>query len=796
MKNHFGICMEDIMKKRVLEGLWLSREQACLLAIVDAFFKTKIPKDGSQKSLLRGALIRFESGSKFYLRFVESTSLCWSDLSDTKAPCPDFMFRLFPGTGLEAQASLVSSANLFSEENWNVFGQQEVTRLEYVLQVKGIQEYVVDIVDALWYKKCILEWAKGVVTKRRSGRLASSSSEGKGSDDFLAGSTGPIVSALEKDLDKLQKMMDHVKAKDNFTASMVGGAKNVLLSGTKKESESQTKEENKKKEGSKQIELASISKPTDTKTSNIMDAHVPMKAARVEKKTVTKDSGVEKKGAVNRSEKVKIQWTPQPPGPDDAPLISSSGRQTVENPEEITAAVTSENRQEQSGNNVAEASPKKAHSISLSYGMTSEDDDDDDDIATGIMKHGVQMKEVTESARHGKSALGGLFINADISEGLVIPERKRPEGEKGCFIDTSGASRVPIWSRKFTDIDLPGINAKIYVSSVKEKLRPDASNQGALGSLFDSLHDQDGADADDAINWTDEIDFQAKYLSPMFDNLYKLNFVLKNEENFAIVAHGTGDGSGQAENAGNSSAGERKRGREDDELEVSKQIKSSIDSKKSPEVLERDAIEAFKRNRPGKISLFPTSKDIWALPNRIKINHLSKSFTSFFDIVWKYELNMVNHLRMKGTGQKVAELHKDFPLPFTFQGNSDQKFTNFLTRREYLFQKYDTKEPVTSSLANADKVMARRRAPAMLEWKRRVLSYLKKQHGPVLLTHLFIECPFSSDTPDDELQFCRKDPQYYLEARFHGQLTIEVTKSRGQKKGLVSFTPTTSSRGK
>ena len=144
---------------------------------------------------------------------------------------------------------------------------------------------------------------------------------------------------------------------------------------------------------------------------------------------------------------------------------------------------------------------------------------------------------------------------------------------------------------------------------------------------------------------------------------------------------------------------------------------------------------------------------------------------------------MVNHLRMRGTGENVAELHQEFPLPFTFQGNSDQKFSNFITRRDYLFQNYDTKKPVTSSLANADKVTARGRAPAMLEWKRRVLSYLKKQHGPVLLANLFIECPFSSDTPDDELQLCRNDPIYYLEARFHGQLTVEVTKVKGQKKG-------------
>jgi len=753
----------------------------------------KIPTNddaGNQKSLLRGALIRFESGSKFYLRFVESTSLCWSDLSDSKAPCPDFMFRLFPGTGLEAQASLVSSADLFSEENWNAFGQQEVTRLEYVLQVKGIQEYVVDIIEALWYKKCILEWAKGMGGKRRSGRLATSSSEGKDSGDYLAQSTSPIVSALEKDADALQKMMDDVKSKNTFTASLLGGARNVshlVSSERKKESESQKKEEEEKKKvsRSKPENSVSISKLANATTANATNDHVPMKAARVEKRTVQgkataiKESGVENKSAVNRSEKVKIQWTPQPANPYDAPLIPAIGKQTTEKPETTDAVTTGENIQEQNRKKtVAETSPTKVQSISISYGMSS---DIDDDINTVKEPDEAQMKKAAEPPGHSKSTLGGLFINPGISEGLVIPERKRPEGEKARFIDTSGASRVPIWSRKFTDIDLPGINAKIHVSSVKEKLRPDASNQGALGSLFDSLHDQD--EVDDAINWTDEIDFQAKYLSPMFDNLYKINFALKNEDNFAIVAHGPGDEFGPVDNTGNSSAGGKKRGREDDVSEVSKQIKSSIDSRKSPEVLERDAIEEFKMKRPGKISLFPTSKDIWALPNRIKINHLSNSFTSFFDIVWKYELNMVNHLRMKGTGEKVAELHKEFPLPFTFQGNSDQKFTNFLIRRDYLFQNLETKEPVTSSLAPAEKVMVRRRAPAMLEWKRRVLSYLKKQHGPVLLTHLFIECPFSSDTPDDELQLCRKDPQYYLEARFHGQLNVEITKLKGQKKG-------------
>jgi hypothetical protein len=412
----------------------------------------------------------------------------------------------------------------------------------------------------------------------------------------------------------------------------------------------------------------------------------------------------------------------------------------------------------------------------------SSNDDEDDDIAIGKRAHDIEVKKSPEPPRREKSALSGLFINPDISKGLVIPERKRPEGQKGRFIDTSGVPRVPIWSRKFTDIDLPGINAKIHVSSVKEKLKPDASNQGALGSLFDSLHEQDGADDDDTINWTDEIDFQARYLSPMFDNLYKVNFALKNEDNFAIVARG-GDGSGLGNSAGSSLAGERKREREEGVSEVSKQIKSNADSKKSPDVLERDAIEAFKRKRHGKIPLYPTNEDIWALPNRIKINHLSNSFTSFYDVVWKYELNMVNHLRMRGTGENVAELHQEFPLPFTFQGNSDQKFSNFIMRRDYLFQNYDTKKPVTSSLANADKVTARRRAPAMLEWKRRVLSYLKKQQGPVLLTNIFIECPFSSDTPEDELQLCRNDPVYYLEARFHGQLNVDVTKVKGQKKG-------------
>lgn len=42
MENDLGITIEDILEKSVLEGLWLSREQACLIAIVDAYFKSAL----------------------------------------------------------------------------------------------------------------------------------------------------------------------------------------------------------------------------------------------------------------------------------------------------------------------------------------------------------------------------------------------------------------------------------------------------------------------------------------------------------------------------------------------------------------------------------------------------------------------------------------------------------------------------------------------------------------------------------------------------------------------------------
>lgn len=42
MKNDLGIMIDDLLDKSVLEGLWLSREQACMIAIVDAYFKSAL----------------------------------------------------------------------------------------------------------------------------------------------------------------------------------------------------------------------------------------------------------------------------------------------------------------------------------------------------------------------------------------------------------------------------------------------------------------------------------------------------------------------------------------------------------------------------------------------------------------------------------------------------------------------------------------------------------------------------------------------------------------------------------
>ena len=42
MTSDSGIMMDDILEKSVLEGLWLSREQACMIAIVDAYFKSAL----------------------------------------------------------------------------------------------------------------------------------------------------------------------------------------------------------------------------------------------------------------------------------------------------------------------------------------------------------------------------------------------------------------------------------------------------------------------------------------------------------------------------------------------------------------------------------------------------------------------------------------------------------------------------------------------------------------------------------------------------------------------------------
>jgi hypothetical protein len=42
MTSDLGKMMDDILEKSVLEGLWLSREQACMIAIVDAYFKSAL----------------------------------------------------------------------------------------------------------------------------------------------------------------------------------------------------------------------------------------------------------------------------------------------------------------------------------------------------------------------------------------------------------------------------------------------------------------------------------------------------------------------------------------------------------------------------------------------------------------------------------------------------------------------------------------------------------------------------------------------------------------------------------
>jgi len=51
MGNDFEVSMEDIMAKSVLKGLWLSREQACMMAIVDAYFKSAFDVDAEWEGI-------------------------------------------------------------------------------------------------------------------------------------------------------------------------------------------------------------------------------------------------------------------------------------------------------------------------------------------------------------------------------------------------------------------------------------------------------------------------------------------------------------------------------------------------------------------------------------------------------------------------------------------------------------------------------------------------------------------------------------------------------------------------
>jgi hypothetical protein len=186
-------------------------------------------------------------------------------------------------------------------------------------------------------------------------------------------------------------------------------------------------------------------------------------------------------------------------------------------------------------------------------------------------------------------------------------------------------------------------------------------------------------------------------------------------------------------------------------------------------------------NRPqvSRLQLERPYECIWQLKNSSRILRSSVEWQEkSFDPVWRYEMRLQTYLINTKARTATAELvYKEHPLPREF--NQDfNTFINFISSRSHLFE-------IISESATGDHgvvpnrnalIRLRDRASPLLDWKRRMLDYVKlegrKTGFRVPLAEVLLACPFPRDAPEEEIEDARSNIHSYIVSKLGDALYV------------------------
>ncbi|KAL4521764.1 hypothetical protein Ndes2526A_g01947 [Nannochloris sp. 'desiccata'] len=170
------------------------------------------------------------------------------------------------------------------------------------------------------------------------------------------------------------------------------------------------------------------------------------------------------------------------------------------------------------------------------------------------------------------------------------------------------------------------------------------------------------------------------------------------------------------------------------------------------------------RPRPSHCQLERPSECIWQLESSSRVTRSSVQWQEkCFDPVWRYEMRLQAFLiKMKNRSATAECIFDRHPLPEPYNQDFDT-FSKFVSSRSHLFHTatvprgYDTKNAL---------IRLRDGASCLLEWKRRMLDYIKvegRQTGfRVPLAEALLACPFPRDALEEEVKDAQSNIHSYI----------------------------------
>jgi hypothetical protein len=170
------------------------------------------------------------------------------------------------------------------------------------------------------------------------------------------------------------------------------------------------------------------------------------------------------------------------------------------------------------------------------------------------------------------------------------------------------------------------------------------------------------------------------------------------------------------------------------------------------------------RPRASHCQLERPSECIWQLTSSSRVVRSSVKWQEkSFDPVWRYEMRLQAILaRMKNRTATMECIFDEYPLP-SFYNQDFNTFFNFMSSRSHLFE--STTVPRGHDTRNA-LITLREGASCLLEWKRRMLDYIKVEGRTagfrVPLAEALLACPFPRDAHGDEIKDAQSNTHNYI----------------------------------